>query len=341
MDLGEKDIKKISILFLIGVLALLSFLVIKPFILSIVAAFLLSYLFLPVHKKINSYVRNPSVSASIVVTIIVLSLLALSWLLFPLLIRQAFEMFLSLQKIDMHAIVATVFPTASEDFSVQLATTLNSVIGKAFSAGTNALSEFLTDLPRVLVNFFILGFLFFFGLRDSDKIAKFAKDLSPLNETKEKIVVKHFKDMTGAVIYGWVIVGIIQGILAGIGLFLFGIPNALTLTIIAIFLSIIPFLGPAFVWVPVEIYLLTSGNTPLAIGFLVYNLIVVSLVDNVLRSYIISRKTNLHSGVILVGMLGGLFVFGTVGLIVGPLILAYLLTLLESFKDKSIYSLFS
>ena len=97
-------------------------------------------------------------------------------------------------------------------------------------------------------------------MRDSDKLINFVKGISPLNDAKEKIVVKHFKDMTGAVIYGWVVVGIIQGILAGVGFFLFGIKSALVLTIVAIFLSIIPFLGPAFVWVPVSIFLLMQGN---------------------------------------------------------------------------------
>jgi predicted PurR-regulated permease PerM len=72
-----------------------------------------------------------------------------------------------------------------------------------------------------------------------------------------------------------------------------------------------------------------------------YNLFIVSVIDNVLRSYIISRKTNLSQAIVLVGMLGGLFLFGILGLIIGPLIMAYLIALLESYKDKSLYTLFT
>ena len=86
----------------------------------------------------------------------------------------------------------------------------------------------------------------------------------------------------------------------------------------------------------------TSGSSSATlIAYLLYNILIVSLVDNILRSYIVSKRTNVPSAIVLVGMIGGLFVFGVVGLIIGPLMLAYLLTLLESFKDKSIYSLFS
>jgi len=99
--------------------------------------------------------------------------------------------------------------------------------------------------------------------------------------------------------------------------------------------------GPSIIWIPITIYLFSTQSAGLAVGFLLYNLFIVSTIDNVIRSYIISRRTKLSPAIILVGMLGGIFVFGILGLIIGPLLLAYLVTLLESFKDKTIYSLFS
>src|SRR3989344_8982744 len=341
MDFGEKDVKKMSIILLVAVLVVLAFLVVRPFLVPILGGLLLAYVFMPVYKKINHYVKNKSLVASIVSIIILAIVFAVLWFTTPLLIKQGFEVLTAIQKLDIQSVVVKIFPTASPAFADQLTVILSNAINKAFSVGANSITGFLTNLPKILLNFFILGFIFFFALRDSDKLKEFAKGISPLNESKEKIVAKHFKDMTSAVIYGWVIVGIIQGTLAGIGFFLFGVKNALILTVLAIFLSIIPFLGPAFIWVPVAIFLLTQGNIPTAVGYVLYNVLIVSLVDNIIRSYIISRKTNVSPAIILVGMVGGLFVFGIVGIIVGPLVLAYLLTLLESFKDKSIYALFA
>jgi len=147
--------------------------------------------------------------------------------------------------------------------------------------------------------------------------------------------------MTNSIVYGWVVVGIIQGLLAGLGFFIFGVENPLVLTFLAILFSIIPFLGPFFIYMPVGIYFFTQGHVFIGVTFLLYNLLMVSTVDNFLRSYIIARKTNVHSAIILIGMIGGFFTFGVIGLLVGPLLLAYILILIESFKDKSIYALFS
>lgn len=341
MDIREQDIKKISLIVLVALLVVLAFLVIKPFLIPVIGGFFLAYLFMPVYKKINKYIKNKNIVASIVVIIIILILFGFLWFTIPIMIKQSFELLLTTQKVDMQGVVTALFPTASQSFIDQLSIILNNIINKAFSSGIGYISVFLTNLPKIMLDLFIFGFIFFFVLRDSDKITNFVKGISPLNEAKEKVVVKHFEDMTGAVIYGWIVVGIIQGILAGAGFFLFGIKNALILTILAIFLSIIPFLGPAFVWVPVSIFLLLEGSTGMFIGFALYNLLVVSLVDNIMRSYIISKKTDVSPAIILVGMIGGLFVFGVVGLVIGPLILVYLLVLLESFRDKSIYSLFS
>jgi len=341
MDFEEKGVKKISLIALVALLIVLAFLVVKSFLIPLIGGFFLAYLFMPVYKRISKYIKNKNIAASIVVIIIILVLFGFLWFTIPLMIKQSFEILLSTQKVDMQGVVSKIFPTASQSFIDQLTIILNNVISKAFSSSISYISSFLTNLPKILLDLFIFGFVFFFVLRDSDKLINFVKGISPLNDAKEKIVVKHFKDMTGAVIYGWVVVGIIQGILAGVGFFLFGIKSALVLTIVAIFLSIIPFLGPAFVWVPVSIFLLMQGNTSIFIGYVLYNLLIVSLVDNIIRSYIISKKTDVSPAVILVGMIGGLFVFGVVGLVIGPLVLVYLIILLESFRDKSIYSLFS
>lgn len=341
MELGEKDVRKISTLAILGVLIVVAFLIIRPFFIPIVGGLLLAYVFMPLYNFITKFIRNKSISAALVVSIIIVILLAILWIVTPLLIRQAFDTLLIVQKIDMYEVTKKLFPSASEAFLGQVSATISSTISNAFATASTSLSNFLRDIPKLALDFFILGFVFFFSLRDSDRLKSFVKAISPLSDAKEKVAVKHFKDMTGAVIFGWILVGVIQGTLAGLGFFIFGVPNALILTILAILLSVIPFLGPAFVWVPVGFYLLSTSNSTVIITFLLYNLIVVSLIDNVIRSYIISKRTNAHPTIILVGMLGGIFLFGIVGLILGPLILAYLLTLLESFKDNNIYSLFS
>lgn len=341
MDFGEKDARKISIFAIIIVLIVLAYLIVRPFLFTVIAGLILSYVFFPVYKWTKKYVKNESLAASLVTVIILVIMFLVLWFTLPLILNQAFEAFFSIQKLNIQEIVQKILPTASKDIIDQITVSLQNIISTGFASGAGALKTFVTDLPKIFIDFFILGFIFFFALRDSEKLKTFVREISPLSESKEKIVVKNFKDMTGAIIYGWVIVGIIQGVIAGIGFYLFGVNNALLLTVLAILFSIIPFLGPYFLWIPVSIFILLNDSLTTFILFVAYNLILVSLIDNILRSYIIGRRTNISSAVILIGMLGGLFVFGLVGILVGPLILAYLLILLESFKDKSIYALFA
>jgi predicted PurR-regulated permease PerM len=121
----------------------------------------------------------------------------------------------------------------------------------------------------------------------------------------------------------------------------FKVPNALILTVVATISSVIPLIGPGLVYVPATIYLGVTGEPFLAIIYLLYNLLIVSTVDNLIRAHLISRKTKASQAVILVGMISGLFVFGLLGLIIGPLVLIYFITFLKAYKDKTLSSLFS
>ncbi len=178
-------------------------------------------------------------------------------------------------------------------------------------------------------------------MRDGVKMKEYLKSISPFSHELEQNISKQFKDITNSVIYGHIAVGVLQGLLTGIGLFIFQVPQALLLTFLAIILSIFPIIGAWLIWIPASVYLLVSGHTGAAIGLFLYGAILVSWIDNVLRPYIVSRKAKLNSGLVIIGMLGGLIVFGILGLIIGPLIIAYLLILLDAYKNKQISKFFA
>jgi len=177
-------------------------------------------------------------------------------------------------------------------------------------------------------------------LRDSDKLKEFIKGISPITRSREKILVKNFKEITYSIVYGNVIVGIVQGIVCGIGFWIFGIKNAIALSAIAIFLAILPVAGVFIIWIPIAIYLFAQGNIPLAATFVLYNVLIVSNVDNLLRAYIVSKSSNLSTLFALISSIGGLFAFGVIGLILGPLIFAYFIILLDLYREKNLLSLF-
>ena len=340
MDLNEKEIKKISVLLLVLIIGILVYFLVRPLLLSIIGGLILAYAFFPVYKIILRRIKSKNASASLVSIIVVLLIIIPAYFFVPLLVSQVFKLFQTLQTLETQTFLKTIFPSAPEPFIIQITATFNSLISKISSAVLNQLVDFLLDIPKIIFNFAIVAFVFFFTLRDSDKLAEFGSGLSPLNKIQEKKIVQQFKDLTNSIVYGQILIGIVQGVTAAIGLFIFGIPNALILSAIAILLSVIPLIGPFFVWGPATAYLFLQGNTPAGVIYLIYNIVVVSNIDNLLRIYLVSRKTNLSQVIILIGMIGGLFLFGILGLILGPLLLTYFLTFLHAYRENTLSSLF-
>ncbi len=256
-------------------------------------------------------------------------------------INQIFEFFKYSKDLNIQEIIKILFPAAPDSFLIQMTVTFDNLISQITSTVLNTLVNLLIDIPKILFNLVIVAFVFFFALRDSDKLSEFASALSPLNKNQEKKVVQQFKDITNSVVYGQVIIGFVQGLTAGLGFLIFGIPHALLFAAMAIMLSIIPLIGPFIIWVPALIYLFIQGNTLSAVIFLIYNIVIVSNIDNILRIYILSKRTNLSTVIVLIGMIGGLFIFGILGLIIGPLLLAYFITFLHAYKDNTLSSLFN
>ena len=285
--------------------------------------------------------KSKNVMASVICIIAFLIVALPFWFLVPIVTQQVFEVFTLSQTADIPSLVTSLFPTASETFTTQVTVASNSFISKLASTILNNLAAFLLNFPTLLLHSVIVLFVFFFTIRDTEKLQGFVKSLSPLSVVKEQQLIKHFKDITNSIVYGQIIIGIAQGILAGLGLLLFGVPNALILTLLATVLAIIPIVGPTLVWVPVTIYLLIKGSAVVAVAFFIYNAVIVNGIDNILRPYIVSKNTDISPVVILVGMIGGLFIFGILGLIIGPLILAYFLVFLQAYQEGKLDQLFA
>ncbi len=344
MMIDEKTFNKIASIVLMGVLFLLTFLILRPILISSLFALVLSFTFYPLHRKLYKLIRSKSLSAGLICFLLLLIVIVPVILLTPRFISQVSDALSYVQDESFLTSLNSFFKEFfSEDFSKDLIIYFNNFATDVTSNLLNEVGKVLLNSPVILLHIVIILFVFFFGLRDGDKLVAYIQSLSPLSKESEKKIFQQFKDITHSVVYGQIVIGVIQGILTGIALYVFGIPNVLVLTLIAIFMGILPIIGPALVWIPVSVYLVAIGRPTAGIIFFVYGFFVPSGVDNVLRPIIVGRKTKINSGVILVSMIGGLFVFGILGLIIGPLVIAYLLLILESYrktKDKKYQEIF-
>jgi predicted PurR-regulated permease PerM len=342
MDITHKEIRQFVVIFMIFLMAVLAFLLLRPILISLIGGLILAYLFFPVHRFLLGTVKEKNVSAGLVSLVAVLVIFVPLWFLLQIITPQIFQLFTSAQSIDLSGFMKAAFPKATDQFITQVSLSIQNGVTKTLgSLFDSVVQSSFNNLPEVLLQLFVVGTVFFFGLRDGDKLSGFISSISPLNKTQEALITKHFKNITDSVIYGNIIVGIIQGLFAGIGFLIFGIPHVALLTVIAIIFGILPVLGPIMVWAPLTIFLLANGQVSEAIGFLIYNAILVSGFENILRPYIVSRKTDVPTSIIFIGMIGGTMIFGFIGLLIGPLVLAYLLEILRAYRNKSISTLFT
>jgi predicted PurR-regulated permease PerM len=174
----------------------------------------------------------------------------------------------------------------------------------------------------------------FYFLKDGEKWKKFLLKLSPLSNTDDEKIINRLSQTINGVIRGTIFIALIQGILMGVGLGIFGIPNSAIWGVVAAITSLIPTVGTGLVSVPAIIFLLVTGNVLPAIGLLIWSVIVVGTIDNFLAPYIIGSKIKIPPFLILFSVLGGIALLGPVGILIGPLAVSLLYTLNEIYQGE-------
>jgi predicted PurR-regulated permease PerM len=311
--------------------------VVKQVLIPIFLGILTAYVFYGLYGWLKSKIKNETLSALIMTLLILLLILAAIGLIIGSLLSQGLDIYNQFRALDLRAIAETALPDFLVD-SELVATTLdslNSFIARGLTDFINIIPDLILQLPVLMLHLFVFLFTFFFALRDGKLALIYARSLSPLKSEIEESFFKSFRQVTKSVLLGQIVIGIMQGIISGIGFFIFGVPNALVLTLLTMLVGVIPIIGPWLVWVPVDIYLFGAGRTFAAMGLLIYGLIVISWLDTLIRPIIISKGTKVNSAIVIIGMIGGLFAFGILGLIIGPLVLTYILLVFEIYRKKN------
>jgi predicted PurR-regulated permease PerM len=186
-------------------------------------------------------------------------------------------------------------------------------------------------------HFFILLYAMFWFLMDGSAMLRAIVGYMPMREADKQRMLDRFVSVTRATLKGTLLIGALQGTLAGLAFWIVGIQGAVFWGTIMIVLSVVPAVGAALVWVPAVIVLAALGSWLKAIVLAVFCGLVVGSIDNVLRPRLVGRDTQLHDLMILFSTLGGIFVLGPVGFIVGPIIAALFVTIWaiigQAFKD--------
>jgi predicted PurR-regulated permease PerM len=201
------------------------------------------------------------------------------------------------------------------------------------------------DTLRIAVYFFLMLYLLFFFLRDANKILDGLVRALPFGDERERHLLARFAEVSRATIKGSLVVGIVQGFIGGVLFASVGIGAPVLWGVVMALLSIVPAVGPSLVWIPAAIILIVQGltqNPDQIVWLLVWQgiiviavgVLVIGLVDNLLRPILVGRDTRLPDYLILLSTLGGLLAFGLAGIVIGPIIAAFFLSVWEMAEEE-------
>jgi predicted PurR-regulated permease PerM len=231
------------------------------------------------------------------------------------------------------------FPFAHElePYHSEITAKVASLASKAGAFLVSSLSKATQVTAIFLLNLFVMLYAMFFFFVNGPSIVRTTMGYLPLSSADKKHLLEVGLSVSKATIKGTLVIGIVQGALGGLGLAVAGIPGAAFWGTVMIVLSIIPGIGTALVWVPAVLYLLTIGETVAGVGLAIWSAAIVGTVDNVMRPRLVGKDTEMPDLLILVSTLGGLGLFGALGLVIGPVIAALFLTVWkiygQVFKD--------
>ncbi|MBG0791851.1 MAG: AI-2E family transporter [Desulfovibrionaceae bacterium] len=345
----DGGIYKVFLILLLLFSLYLGFSLIEPFIHTMIISSVLAVLFSPVYTwalKLFDGKRTPA--SVLTVSIIVFALLLPMAFLLMALINQGVESLvslnawitqgtykdlLSLEALDKYiAIFNDKLPFMRID-EVEL----QADIVQYSRQFAQAMLAFGTNMVRngakLILYFLLMVFILFYFLRDGRKMVKYLKLLSPLRPSQEDFIIDSLKRVARGVLMGCLLVAVLQGIAGGVGLAVVGIPAFFWGAMMAL-ASLIPVLGTGLVWVPAVVYLLLMGDWKMAIFLSLWCGIFVVGIDTILRPIFMREASRVSTFYIFIAILGGIYTFGMLGIFYGPLILSFVMVMLQIYIEE-------
>jgi predicted PurR-regulated permease PerM len=330
--MNNKSLQAISFSVLLFIFLGLATMLVWPFSQLIAMAGILAVLFLPFYNYLTRKIKSEPISAFlIIITIIIIIALPLTWLA-QTIVKELLALY------DQHKVegiwanrrlFVNNLPLSWQQTAMDL---VNSASSKISSWSQDIVLN-ITNLLSNVAGFFFACFLIllstFFFLKDHKAIKHFLENLLPFSSSQETLIIRKVFDAINGVVQGSFTMALIQGTAATIGFFMTGLPQPLIWGSITVMSSFVPSIGTSLVVVPSIVYLFVFKSSVAGFTLLAWYVIVHLSIDNFIGPKLIGSKTKMHPLLVIFSVLGGLQIFGPLGFLFGPIIMAVFVALME------------
>lgn len=329
-----KKLQIVSFLVFLLAVLILVILIAKPFLNILAFGVIIAILFSPIYQKILRMVRSPNLAGLLTVLLILLIVLVPLSIFGQIIFNEVFGFYNQYKTGDLNSSNGALLHLSPQIQSI-LQTIMNQV-GNAVQNFTNdafnSVSNLLSNVVSFFVGLFLFFFTIFFSLRDGDKIKQVIMDISPIAQEQEYLLFKKVSSAVNGVVKGAFLVALIQGTMATVGFLIFGAPQPFIWGLFTVIAALVPVVGTSLSMIPAVIYLFLTGNTGAGIGLAIWAAFGVSLIDNFVGPKLIGSRTKLHPLLVFISLLGGIQFFGFVGFLLGPIIMAVFVALVDMYR---------
>jgi predicted PurR-regulated permease PerM len=317
-------------------------LVLRPFFDVIAWSAVLVITFYPVHRRLLSRIRRRSLSAFLSTVFVALTILVPILLVTALVVNELIDLKNLLQERLKHganiggiAPIREMMEWLNQRWGLEIGKLLQTISQHAREI-TQVVAKyslaFAGNVTNLIVSLVFTIFTMFFLFRDGEQVVARIPDLFPFERLQSELLIRRTRDVIDGSIYGVLVIALIQGALGALAFVVLSVPTPVLWGLLMAVTSLIPMLGAASVWVPATIYLLIIGSWGKAITLAGFGALVISSVDNFLRPKLVGERVRLNELVMFFSVLGGLQVFGVLGIILGPVLFAVTGALIEALK---------
>ncbi len=337
------------IIFLLTLILLIGFSFFKMlsyFFVPIIIGFSFTTLLYPFYSKILRKTKNrKNLSSLICCLLIVIVLLIPLFFLFQLIIDQLQIFYQSLSpyfqntsSIEKQPIIIklqnTKFFKWVLDLNIDWKSSIKEIVNKAVQVISFVINKSSQSVFQLVTNLLITIFCMFYFFRDGEKLLMFIKSISPLREAEETKLFNRFSQISRATVKGTLLIGLIQGSLGALTLLIFGVKTWILWGFVMVICATIPMVGTWVILVPASLFQLLNGNIWQGVLMFFISSVIIGSIDNLLRPILVGKDAEMHDLIIFFSTLGGIILFGIMGFVIGPIIAALFIALIDIYKDE-------